>query len=131
MWHLHINENCDSLKYVSFLELFQPSISFERIMGIWFLLLQFSALPSPSFKIPVAFVNKKNLLEGHLVISCNRNGNEWKINIILPMPLSLLVRYVLSYSVNKQNLGVVKTLEILSRKSNIKRKHTLFPAYPL
>lgn len=54
-----------------------------------------------------------------------------KINIILPMPLSLLVRYVLSYSVNKQNLGVVKTLETLSRKSNIKRKHTLFPAYPL
>lgn len=39
--------------------------------------------------------------------------------------------FLCSLNFNKQTLEVVKTLEILNRKSNIERKNTLFTAYPL
>lgn len=54
-----------------------------------------------------------------------------KISIIPPMPWSLVGISVLSFCTNEQNLGVVKTLKTLRRKSNFKRKDTLSLTNPL
>lgn len=62
------------------------------------------------------------------VIEMEMSGN---ISIIPPMSWSLDGISVLSFCTNEQNVGLVKTLKTLKRKSNFKRKNTLSSTYPL